>query len=214
MRILLVDDHVLFREGLVSILKNQPDFDIVGEAGLVSEAISQARETKPDVILMDFSLPDGTGADATQAILVENPDIKIVFLTIHENDDCLLAAIRRGAKGYLLKNLSVNNLLSSLRALGQGEPAISGKMVSKLFESLSKEQSSPKTILPGPKVNLTCREVDVLREMDQNSSNSEIASKLFIAENTVKNHVHNILSKLKVSSRRQAVDYAHRIGLL
>jgi DNA-binding NarL/FixJ family response regulator len=214
MKIILVDDHVLFREGLVSVLKSQPDFEIVGQAGKVSEAILLARQVNPDVILMDFSLPDGTGVDATQAILAENPKIKIVFLTIHEDDLSLLAAIRKGAKGYLLKNLTVSSLISSLRALEQGEAAVSRIMVNRLLEELAKGQSTPADTFHMPDADLTSREIEIVKQIAKNASNSEIARQLVISENTVKNHVHNILSKLKLDNRRQAVDYARRVGLV
>jgi DNA-binding NarL/FixJ family response regulator len=121
MRILIVDDHVLFREGLTSLFNSQPDFQVVGEAGGMQEAIELARRTKPELILMDFSLPDGTGLDATQVILAELPDTYIVFLTLHEGDDRIFAATRLGAKGYLLKNLPVSKLLAALRGLKMGQ---------------------------------------------------------------------------------------------
>ena len=124
MKILLVDDHVLFREGLTGLINSQPDLSVVGAADSVQEAIVKASALKPDIILMDFGLPDGTGLDATIAILDESPDTKIVFLTMHEDDDRLFKALRSGAKGYLLKNTSVNKLLSFIRGVQQGKAAI------------------------------------------------------------------------------------------
>ncbi|MBE0698065.1 MAG: response regulator transcription factor, partial [Anaerolineaceae bacterium] len=117
MRIMIVDDHILFREGLAGLLRSQADMDVIGECGTVQEAIRAAHTLQPQVILMDFSLPDGTGLDATRAILAEQPQIQIIFLTVHDNDERLIAAMRAGAKGYLLKNLSVTKLLASLRAM-------------------------------------------------------------------------------------------------
>ncbi|RME45681.1 MAG: DNA-binding response regulator, partial [Chloroflexi bacterium] len=117
MRVLLVDDHPLFREGLASVLQSQPDFDVVGEAGSVCEAVEMARALQPDVVVMDFCLPDGSGADASRVILSERPRTKIVFLTVHDDDDCLFAAISGGAHGYLLKNAGAKELVASLRAL-------------------------------------------------------------------------------------------------
>ena len=121
MKILLVDDHVLFREGLAGLINSQPDLTVVGSADSVEDAIAKARALAPDVILMDFSLPDGTGLNATQAILKESPDVKIIFLTRHEQDDRLFEALDNGAKGYLLKNTSVNKLLAFIRGVQYGE---------------------------------------------------------------------------------------------
>ena len=117
MKILIVDDHILFREGLAGLLRSQPDMQVIGECGSVQEAIETVETARPEVILMDFTLPDGTGLDATRAILNILPDVQIIFLTVHDNDERLISAMRSGAKGYLLKNLSVNKLLASLRAL-------------------------------------------------------------------------------------------------
>lgn len=121
MKIMLVDDHVLFREGLSSLLSAQPNLTIVGAAKSVNEAIQMARKLKPELILMDFSLPDGTGADAAQSILAELPNTKIIFLTVHDDDNRLFTAIRNGAKGYLLKNTPVDKLLTFYRALSAGK---------------------------------------------------------------------------------------------
>jgi len=211
-RVCVVDDHVLFREGLVSLLQSQDDFEVVGEAGCVQGAIELARKVKPELILMDFSLPDGTGLDATIAILAENPDTKIVFITVHENDERLFAAIRTGAKGYLLKNQSVKNLLASLRALNKGEAAISRTMMTRIMEEFQRGDR-PQDEPPPALSELTTREVEILRELATNATNREIATRLFISENTVKNHVHNILEKLKLTNRREAVAYARHVGL-
>jgi len=191
MRILIVDDHILFREGLVGLLRSQNDMDVVGECGSVQEAIDAAAEYKPDVILMDFSLPDGTGLDATRAIL---------------------ATLPAGAKGYLLKNRSVSKLLASLRALQRGEAAISRTMMARILE----EFAQPKTdTLPSPSllIGLTSREIEVLRELANGITNQEIATRLYISENTVKNHLHNILEKLNLHNRREAIDFARKNGL-
>ena len=213
MRLLIVDDNVLFREGLVSLLKEQTDITVVGEAGCVLEAIKLARELSPDLILMDFGLPDGSGLDAMQPILAENPKINIVFLTIHEQDEHLFAAIRAGAKGYLLKNVSVSKLLDFLRRVEQGEAAISPTMVSHILQEFSRTHSISDT---GPKEpnTLTYREIEVLRELATGATNREIAQRLVITENTVKVHMHRILAKLNLKSRREAVRYARDNGLV
>jgi DNA-binding NarL/FixJ family response regulator len=213
MRVFIVDDHVLFREGLVSLLETQPDITVAGEAGSVSEAIGMARELEPDLILMDFGLPDGTGLEATQAILAEQPEAKIVFLTVHEQDDRLFAAIRSGAKGYLLKNVPVSKLLDYLRGVERGEAAVSPAMTSHILEEFARLGSGPD---PGPAElsELTTREVEVLQEVARGATNREIADRLCISENTVKNHMGNILAKLNLRNRREAAGFARRHGLL
>jgi len=212
MKILLVDDHVLFREGLASLLSAQPNLTIIGAAKSVHEAIKMARELKPDLILMDFSLPDGTGAEATQAILAEQPNIKIVFLTVHDDDERLFGAIRRGAKGYLLKNTPVDKLLTYLQGMERGEAAISPKMTSRVMEKFA--ELEPKQMTPqSESVDLTTRELQVLRQLDTGASNQEIADRLFISERTVKNHVSRILAKLNLKNRYEAANYARRKGI-
>jgi DNA-binding NarL/FixJ family response regulator len=213
MRVFIVDDHVLFREGLVSLLETQPDITVAGEAGSVSEAIGMARELEPDLILMDFGLPDGTGLEATQAILAEQPEAKIVFLTVHEQDDRLFAAIRSGAKGYLLKNVPVSKLLDYLRGVERGEAAVSPTMTSHILDEFARLGSGPD---PGPDEldELTAREVEVLQQVARGATNREIADRLCISENTVKNHMGNILAKLGLRNRREAAGFARRHGLL
>ncbi len=212
MRILIVDDHILFREGLTGLLRSQPDMEVIGECGTMSEAVSMALQLKPDVVLMDFSLPDGTGLEATSSILAQLPATQVIFLTVHDNDDRLIAAMRAGAKGYLLKNLSVNKLLASLRALERGEAAISRIMMARILEEYA--QSRPPTKgSPSPLVGLTSREIEVLQELADGITNQEIATRLFISENTVKNHIHNILEKLSLHNRREAIEFARKNGL-
>lgn len=212
MKILIVDDHVLFREGLVSLLKAQPGINVVGEAGCVHEAIAMARELNPDLILMDFGLPDGTGLDATQAILADQPEINIVFLTVHEQDARLFAAIRSGAKGYLLKNVPVSRLLTYLRGVECGEAAISGAMASRILDEFAR-LGSARASGQAEVGELTSREIVILKELATGATNREIASRLFISENTVKNHVGNILTKLNLRNRREAASFAQRHGL-
>jgi DNA-binding NarL/FixJ family response regulator len=160
---------------------------------------------------MDFSLPDGTGLDATKAILEELPNCKIIFLTVYETDENILAAIRLGARGYTLKNVSSSSLLASLRALDQGEMAMSRKMMSKALEYSH-------TTLPSPPAKdlvdkLSPREIDILLELKNNTSNSEIARNLYLSENTVKHHMHNIFDKLGVNNRREASLIAKQMDL-
>jgi two-component system NarL family response regulator len=210
MKLIIVDDHVLFREGLAAIIRSETDIEIIGQAGSVQEAIELVKTLKPDMVLMDFGLPDGTGADATRAILKEYPQCKIIFLTMSEEDEHLFAAIRSGAKGYLLKNMRPSKLMSTLRSVQQGESALSRSMTLRLMEELARTKETPRTA----DATLTRRELEVLRELASGLSNQEIAAHLFIAENTVKYHVHSILEKLNLSDRRDATVYARENGLL
>jgi len=207
MKILLVDDHILFREGLMSLLSAQPEFTVVGEAGSASQAIEQARLLRPDLVLMDFSLPDATGLEATRAILAENPACKIVFLTIHDTDDRLFAAIRLGAKGYLLKNVPIAKLLASLKALERGEPAVSRSMAGRILDEFSRIEY-PQPRKTDVLARLSQREFDVLQELAGGASNRQIAQRLFISENTVKHHLHSLLSKLELNDRSEAAHFA------
>lgn len=211
-RVLVIDDHILFREGLISLFRSAPDFSIIGEAGSVQDGIENAHLLHPDIILMDFSLPDGTGLDATRTILKETPSCKIVFLTVYEADDKLFAAIRAGAKGYLPKNVAGQNLLSSLRALERDEVAFTRKMTSRIVEELSHSEltsAENKEIF----AKLTPRELDILAELSTGASNIEIAQRLFLSENTVKHHVQSVLDKLGVENRRQASQVARQAGM-
>ena len=213
MRILIVDDHILFREGLAAIIRLEPDIKIAGLAGSVQEAVELAQSEKPDMILMDFTLPDGTGADATHKILAAHPKCKIVFLTMSEEDDTLFAAVRAGAKGYLLKNMSPSKLVAALRSVQQGESALSRTMTLRLMEELSRTKMSTEPVVIAF-ANLTQREIDVLRQIASGMSNQEIAEHFVLSENTVKYHVHSILDKLEVPDRKAAAKYARENGLI
>lgn len=214
MKILVVDDHDLFREGLVSLLKADKSFNVVGQAGSVHEATDLARKLHPDLILMDFSLPDGDGAEASATILTEHPECKIVFLTMYDADEKLFAAIRSGAKGYLLKNVPVAKLVSSLKSIEKGEAAISGTMTMRILEEFSQHHNSASSEMQSIHTILSRREVEILQEVATGESNGEIAAKLFLSVNTVKHHIHNILTKLGLENRKAAILYANRAGLL
>ena len=208
-RIVVVDDHVLFREGLVAIIRSEADLEVVGQAGSVKEAVALIGSLKPEVVLMDFGLPDGTGVDATRAVLSEYPECRIVFLTMSEEDDDLFSAVRSGAKGYLLKNMHPAKLVATIKSVYEGESALSRSMTLRLMEELARTKEP----LHSGNPTLTRRELDVLRELAGGFSNSEIGEHLFIAENTVKYHVHSILDKLGLSDRREAAEYAKKHGL-
>jgi DNA-binding NarL/FixJ family response regulator len=208
-RVLLVDDHVLFREALVSLLETQPNFKVIGQADSIKDAIVIAGKVVPDLVLMNIILPDGTGADATQAILAERPDIKIVVLTLSEEDDHLFEAIRAGAIGYLSKQVHASVFFKTLQGVMRGEAGISGATALRILDEFAR--LSPTRSEKG--APLTLREVEVLRELANGTSNQGIAERLVISENTVKNHVRNILLKLHFHSRREAADYARRHGI-
>ncbi len=213
MRLFIVDDHVLFREGLVSIFESQPDFNVVGQAGSVREALDQIYDAGPELALIDLNLPDGDGLELTATILAKNPNLAIVILTIFDSDELLFESIRIGAKGFILKNTPRAELLASLRAIQRGEAALSRTMTRRFldeFGRMGKVQAQPAT----PAVDaLTEREMEVLRELGAGVSNQEIAGNLCITENTVKSHVHNILTKLNMQNRNEAIRFARRIGL-
>jgi DNA-binding NarL/FixJ family response regulator len=206
-RIVIVDDHVMLRDGIVSILHQEPDFEVVGEAGSVAAAIEVVRATSPDLVLMDYGLPDGTGLDATRAILAAQPQADVVILTVHEEDDLLFNAVRSGAKGYLLKNISAKKMVDTLRGLAAGDtamlPAQMTRILSEFARSAPAEPADQEAMNP-----LTGRELDVLQLIVTGATNREIALQLHIAPNTVKNHVHNILDKLQVADRREAAEIA------
>lgn len=210
MKILVVDDHILFRQGLVSLLRAEPDFEICGQAGSLEECIYLARQLQPDLVLMDYSLPDGTGVEATQAILAEKPDSKIIFLTVHDADEELFAAIHSGAQGYLLKSVSINKLIEYLHAVQEGGTAFSPAMSSRILKEFTRTHGPQKS--NNSFTTLTPRETEILRIMLSDASNQEIAEKLFLSENTVKRHVHSILTKLNLPNRHAVIKFAHEQG--
>jgi DNA-binding NarL/FixJ family response regulator len=181
--------------------------------GTIEEAIRAAQTSRPDLILMDFGLPDGTGVEATKAILKILPDSKIIFLTVHPAHARLIEAIRAGAKGYLLKNLEIDKLIHALRGVQSGEAAVSRTMMMEIMEELSHTQE-PVTPASDVFSRLTDRELEILREIGTNASNREIARRLFISENTVKHHIYSIMDKLSLPNRREAAKLARELGII
>jgi DNA-binding NarL/FixJ family response regulator len=213
MRILLVDDHILFRKGIASLISSRKDMKIVGEAGDGVEAVRIARETLPDVILMDINMPNRNGLEAVKIIKEEMPHIGVVMLTVSENDDDLFQAIKNGAKGYLLKNLEPQQLYEMLEKVRQGEAPLSGAMAAKILQEF-RQPPPHEAKQREPTDELTSREIEVLEEVVKGASNKEIADTLNITENTVKIHLRNILEKLHVQNRIQAAVHAIREGLI
>jgi DNA-binding NarL/FixJ family response regulator len=213
-RVLIADDQPLYRRGLEVVLHTEEHIEVVGEAENGEEAIAKAEELAPDVVLMDVRMPRINGIEATQAIRDRVPTTKILMLTVSDEDSDLYEAIKAGASGYLLKEVSVEEVADSIRAVMQGESKITPSMASKLineFSAMSK-RADERQRLPVPA--LTARELEVLKLVAKGMSNREIADELFISENTVKNHVRNILEKLHLHSRMEAVMYALREKLL
>ncbi len=214
-RILLADDHDLFREGLAGIIAAQPDMQVVGEAGDGLEAMVKARELKPDLVLMDIQMPGCDGLEATQKIKRELPETVIVMLTVRDEDEKLFEAIKHGAQGYLLKNIHSRELLDGLRGALRGEAAISPILAGRMLEEFRRlGQQEPRSAMPGEIAVLTPREKEVLSLVAQSRSDKEIAAELSISLHTVKSHLRNILAKLQVNSRREAAWLAKNKGML
>jgi DNA-binding NarL/FixJ family response regulator len=213
-RVLVADDHVLYRRGLELVLGQESDITIVGEAGDGVEAIRRTEELLPDVVLMDVRMPRRTGIEACLAIKELAPSTKIIMLTISDEENDLYEAVRAGANGYLIKDVPGEEIVSGLRAVYAGQSLISPSMASKLLSEfalmIKKQDERPAT--PAPR--LTERELEVLKLVARGMANKDIARELFISENTVKNHVRNILEKLQLHSRMEAAMYAFREKIL
>ena len=208
-RLLLVDDHALFREGLIALLSYQDDFTVVGEAEDAESALDQARALEPDIVLMDIELPGEDGVIATQRLKMEMPAVTVVMLTVHDDSQTLFEAIKAGAQGYLVKNVRSRELLEQLRGLARGEAAISRRMAARILKEI-RGQNEPLW----PEEELTAREMDVLELVAARLSNAEIAERLVVSEYTVKNHMKSILSKLHLRNRHQAAAYGVARGWL
>jgi DNA-binding NarL/FixJ family response regulator len=213
-RVVICDDHALFRRGLRTVLEAEADLAVVGEAEDGEESIRVAEALRPDVVLMDVRMPRLNGIEATRAISEVLPDTRVLMLTVSEDGDDLFDAVRAGAAGYLLKEISIDEVAAAVRCVVSGQSLLSPSMAAKLlaeFTSLAhRVDERPSAPLP----RLTERELEVLRLVAQSLSNREIAGELYISENTVKNHVRNILEKLHLHSRMEAVVYAMREKLL
>ena len=211
--VLMADDQTLFRRAIVSLLAFRDDIEVVGEAKDGFEAIALAQETLPDVVLMDLNMPHCSGLDAVRIIKKETPSVKVIILTVSDDDQSVFAAIKNGADGYLLKDLEPRQLFMMLERVRWGEPAIEGALAAKILQEFRQPAASAKG-LPEAGGALTPRETEVLEFIVRGATNPEIASSLYISENTVKLHLRNILAKLHLQNRIQAAVYAVRHGLV
>lgn len=214
-RVLVVDDHALFRRGISTVLTNQENISVVGEATNGLEAIEKAEQLVPDVIVMDLNMPQCSGLEATQALQAKMPQINILVLTVSDNEADLFAAIKFGATGYILKNTEPEELVQAIYHIAQGGVIISPVMATKLlteFRDSTSDTKAEKTT--ADEASLSPREDEVLRLVAQGATNKEIADSLFISENTVKTHLRNIMDKLHLANRSQAAAYAVKRGLV
>lgn len=210
-KLLLVDDHKLFREGLRRILELEHDLKVVGEAGSGRIALEQLTVCDPDVVLMDINMPDMNGVEATRAIKELFPKIAVLVLSIHDDREYLLEVLKSGASGYLLKDVDPDRLIEAIRDVAKGGSIVHPGLTSKLINELNRLSNHTLSVVESP---LTGREGEILSLMAKGLSNGDIAKKVYISEKTVKNHVTNILRKLNVTDRTQAVIEGVKKGLV
>ena len=209
-RVLVADDHAVFREGLRAVLSPEPDMDVVGEAATGKEAVVRAAELGPDVILMDIQMPGINGIEATRRILDASPHVGVVVLTMFEDDDSVFSAMRAGARGYVLKGAPPSEILKVVRAVAGGEAHFGPEIARRLVDFFSTpEAATPEEVLP----ELTARERDILGLIAQGQTNATIAARLFVSPHTVRNHITHIFAKLQVADRAQAIIRAREAGL-
>jgi DNA-binding NarL/FixJ family response regulator len=210
LRVLIADDHLIFRDGLRALLASGPDTELVGEAATGEDAVALASSLQPDVVLMDLQMPGLNGIEATRRIVQESPHIRVLVITMFEDDNSVLAAMRAGARGYLLKGATHAEMARAIRAVGEGEaifsPAIAGRLM-ELFASFRP------AVMPQVFPELSDREREILDLIAQGHKNPEIAARLVLSPKTVRNHVTNILSKLQVADRSEAIIRAREAGL-
>lgn len=212
-KILLIDDHSLFRSGVRFLLQRQSDFEVVGEAADGLDGIKRAKALAPDVILLDLNMPGLSGLETLRLLLQDMPNCAVVILTVSEEADELGQALREGARGYLLKNIDADSLTTAIRRAAQGIPVIAEPMTSKLVAQFRATSEPAPHSESASRVHLTAREMDIVQCLVRGESNKVIARNLDVAESTVKIHVQNILKKLNLSSRVQIAVYAVEQGL-
>lgn len=209
-RVLIADDHTLYREGVRALLRERSDIEIIGEAGRGDDVIAQAERLQPDVILMDIQMPGVNGIEATRRIHHTSPHIGILVVTMFDDDDSIFAALRAGARGYLLKDADLDELVRAITAVDRGEAIFSPSIAQRMMQFFAAPRPVETTpVLP----ELTEREREILALMAQGRSNEDIAGRLVLSLKTVRNHVSNIFTKLQVSDRVQAILRAHEAGL-
>jgi DNA-binding NarL/FixJ family response regulator len=213
-RIFIVDDLRLLREGLVSLLAEQEDLTVIGAAASGSKALEKIKELRPEVALIDIGMPGKDGLTVTQALRREAPEVKVLILGMLDLTEEIMACIEAGAAGYVLKDASLDSLVDTIRAVHHGESVCSPRMAASLFSRIAELASEHLPRLPQSSLKLTARELDIINEIAQGLSNKEIARRLFIETQTVKNHIHNILDKLQLHTRLEAVHYARERSLL
>jgi len=209
-RILVADDHALFRGGLGALFLSIPDTEVVGEAATGEEAVALAADLQPNVVLMDVQMPGTNGIEATRAIVRENPYVGVIVVTMFEDDDSVFAAMRAGAKGYVLKGADQDEILKVIRAVAAGEAHFGPEIARRLMNFFSAPKpASPVQAFP----ELTAREREVLDLIAAGRNNREIAGELYLSPKTVRNHISNIFTKLQVADRAQAIVRAREAGL-
>ena len=208
LRLLVVDDHEVVRQGLVALLDRREGFEVVAEAGSVAEAIAMARRFEPDIVVLDVRLPDGSGVEACREIRAERPATKIVMLTSYPDEEAVLSAIVAGASGYLLKQVRARDLVSALEAVGRGESLLDPAVTEKVLERVRRIATGEST---DELAQLTSQEQKILLLVAEGKTNKEIAAEVFLSDKTVKNYVSSILSKLNLERRAQAAAYMARL---
>jgi DNA-binding NarL/FixJ family response regulator len=207
LRLLIVDDHEVVRQGLVALLDRRPGFQVVGEAGTVEAAVAEARRLQPDLVVMDVRLPDGSGVEACREIRSELPATRVIMLTSYPDEEAVLSAIVAGASGYLLKQIRARDLVSALEAVGRGEslldPAVTERVLERVRRMASGEEHDDLAVL-------TPQEQKILMLVAEGKTNKEIAAEIFLSDKTVKNYVSSILSKLNLERRAQAAAFVAR----
>ncbi|MDH4334258.1 MAG: response regulator transcription factor [Chloroflexota bacterium] len=211
LRLLVVDDHEVVREGLVALLSRRPEFQVVAEAGTVAEALLAARRFEPDLVIMDIRLPDGSGIEACREIRAEFPKIRVVMLTSYPDEEAVLSAILAGASGYLLKQVRGRDLVSALEAVGRGDSLLDPAVTERVLERVRRVANGQEH---DELADLTAQERKILMLVAEGKTNKEIATEVFLSDKTVKNYVSSILSKLSLQRRAQAAAFVakHRLG--
>lgn len=208
--VLIADDHPLFRKGMRTLLESMPDIELIGEAKSGQEAVEMATEHQPDLVLMDLQMPGGSGLSATRELSKASPSVHILIVTLFQDDESIFAALRAGARGYILKDAEEEEMMRAIRAAGEGEAIFSPAIATRLIDYFATNRTLvPQEVFP----ELTDREREILVLIARGESNAAIADKLFITVKTVRNHVSNIYNKLQVADRAQAAIRAREAGL-